>query len=753
MKTESILAKSSPKQSLKEHIQEGIELINQLAVLFPNIERISNQPDFWKIIKDSVVLHDIGKSHLEFQKVLNRLPNNWNYQRHELFSLPFVEGVDSDFRDLIYWVVAGHHKDFETLRQRLRVYAINEQNNFGLDLEGTASIPTFEEEFNTYVQQKEAIALLEFFGIRTRIPVVFNPMKRIEGFIKENNRSPEYFLKVILLAGAFKECDHLASAGIKEIYQLNSTDFSYLHNNGYNFYTHQSQSAKQNGNVLLRAPTGSGKTEASLLWLQNQLANNGLGRVFYVLPFTASINAMYERIERNLQHKAGLLHGKLAAYIENKFEDDPNVTEEDKQVIKDQFKTLITPFKIVTPFQLLKNIFTVKGYEKGIFEWSGAYFIFDEIHAYDPKVFAQIIALLKFVTQKLHAHAFVMTATLPEFLRSEIHKALGKSFTIYADENLYQQFNRHRIKLKDGLLSEHLTLIQKYINDGRKVLVVCNTVEQAQTIYGNLVCEEKTLVHGRFNAKDRMVKERSLKNDENQLLVGTQAIEVSLDIDYDIILTEPAPLDALIQRFGRVNRKRKKGICDCIVFKERNESDRFIYRNKGVVDRTLEILEKKQQQNSGIIKEIELQEMMNFVYPIWDKDDKNEYDKILELLDSFIQNDLKPFMHNQSREDDFYSQFDGIKVVPSVLINEYQDLLRKNKFIKAENLKVSITTGKYHQLKTNYPNAIELRKEVFERVTTGKIIDKNVLVINRMYDDVLGLQMDKEKFVADEIIW
>src|SRR5690606_9862873 len=143
------------------------------------------------------------------------------------------------------------------------------------------------------------------------------------------------------------------------------------------------------------------KTESSLLWLQNQLKTNGNGRVFYILPFTASINAMYERLVKNIPNKVGLLHGKLSAFIEAKFENDDMVDEKLKQEIKEQYKTHVTPLKIVTPFQLLKNIFAIKGFEKGLFEWAGGYFIFDEIHAYNPKVFAQIISLLKFATKYL----------------------------------------------------------------------------------------------------------------------------------------------------------------------------------------------------------------------------------------------------------------------------------------------------------------------------------------------------------------
>lgn len=144
-------------------------------------------------------------------------------------------------------------------------------------------------------------------------------------------------------------------------------------------------------------------------------------------------------------------------------------------------------------------------------------------------------------------------------MKKEFAEVIEPITEINADDNLYQEFIRHKIRVVNGLLSENISDVQKRLNDGYKVLVVCNTVKQAQTIYKSLQLPNKVLLHGAFNGRDRNKKETELKSDDIKLLVGTQAIEVSLDIDYDVIFTEPAPIDALLQRFGRVNRHRING--------------------------------------------------------------------------------------------------------------------------------------------------------------------------------------------------
>ncbi|TVR83893.1 MAG: CRISPR-associated helicase Cas3', partial [Chitinophagaceae bacterium] len=431
---------------------------------------------------------------------------------------------------------------------------------------------------------------------------------------------------------------------------------------------------------------------------------------------------------------------KHAEIIEHKFENDDIPDEGKKKELLENFKNLVTPIKITTPFQLLKNLFALKGFEKGLFEWLGGYFIFDEIHAYNPKVFAQILVLIEFAVKYFNVSVFVMTATLPDFLRKEIEKALGNYETISADDMLYKSFNRHRINVKQGRLDENTASIQETLNSGKKVLVVCNTVKQSQLMYESLSTNKKVLLHSAFNAHDRNQKEEQLFDPGINLLVGTQAIEVSLDIDFDIIFTEPAPLDALIQRFGRVNRKRQKGICNCVVFEDRNKTDKYIYSNEQVINRTLEILKIKQQENQGILQESELQKMIDYVYPQWDIKDKEDFDTTSTLLKYTIENELKPFISNKKSEEDFYSQFDGIKVLPSCFLSDYQKLLENNMFTKAESLKVQISEKRFFALANN--QGVEKEVTIFELKNSTRIKEQPVWIVSKKYTNVLGLQVE-----------
>lgn len=745
-----ILAKSEPVTTLYEHINDALAIANILEHSFSNLSPKINEENFWKLLRISIIFHDIGKSHKEFQNVLQGKPNKWAYQRHELFSLPFVRGLDIENKELIYKVVAGHHKDFETLIKKLNEYGNND--DFGLDLGGIDEITTFEEEFNKNIPVNDIYSILNKFDIQLSHVDIHNPIKILRQYVRTKLKNNDELIRLLLLAGAFKQCDHLSSAGITQLNVLEVDDFNFLYQSGFKLYSHQQQSSEITGNSILTAPTGAGKTESSLLWLQNQIKNNGKGHVFYILPFTASINAMFERLENKIPQKIGLVHGKLASFIEQKFEDDDLIDEKQKSQIQEQFKNLVTPFKVVTPFQLLKNIFAIRGFEKGIFEWAGGYFIFDEIHAYNPKVFAQIIVLLQFATKYLSVKTFIMTATLPGFLRKELEKAIGNYSAITANKQLYNNFKRHRIIIKEGAITNNLSLIQQSINEKNKVLVVCNTVKQAQKVYKSLNCSNKVLLHSSFNAVDRNKKEKELFDDNIWLLIGTQAIEVSLDIDFDIIFTEPAPLDALIQRFGRVNRKCKKKISDCVVFEERNDVDKYIYKNEEIINRTISVLKEKQKINSGEISESDLQSMIDFVYPDWDNEDKEEFDKIYTLLNGFVENELKPFMYNKNQEEDFYKQFDSVKVLPVKFYNKYKSYLLENKFIKAESLKVQISEKRFHALLSNH--SIEQIREVFESKKTTKLLEQKVLVVYKKYDPELGLLTDEdESETVDENVY
>lgn len=462
---------------------------------------------------------------------------------------------------------------------------------------------------------------------------------------------------------------------------------------------------------------------------------------------------MYERLSKCFGEKGlfvGMLHGKLLQYIENKMHlDDNSSVSEVQRILLEDFKSLVTPMKIVTPFQLLKHLFGLKGFEKGIAEWCGGYFIFDEIHAYDSRTFAQIIVLLEFIVNYMNAHVFVMTATLPSFMLSILSDRLKHYEHIVAAPELYDKFNRHRICLERGKIQDSLAKIQGDLNAGKSVLVVCNTVELAQEVYLNLYSSKKLLIHGSFNAEDRVQKELELQEGHVELLVGTQAIEVSLDIDYDTIYTEPAPIDALIQRFGRVNRKRQKGICLCHVFDERNEKDKFIYPDE-YVQRTLSVLAEIVVKNQGLILEKEIQKIVDFVYPDWDKESISEFETTYRALSYFVSHTLSPLSYDSKSEEDFYKQFSGIKVLPACLRTRYQEYLDKKQFVKADGLLVSISESRLWSLLKD--NSVESDTFYYEG-EKETLYNKDIKIILRRYDKDLGLRInEKDQFIEDQFL-
>lgn len=755
-----LLAKSEPRRTLKEHTEDCLLIYEQLKLSFPQVVEVVGFVRFWELLRLAVVCHDLGKAHRDFQKVLNGDKRAWKSQRHELFSLPFVEALEfpDEEKFLVRLIVAGHHKSFDFLQDEVDRY-----ESHGYD----ALIGNTDKSFLSAFKQVDAEGarkVAEELGVSIRVDLApVSPKKLMRDFDKRKADLTHDF-SLMLLFGAMKQCDHLGSAMITRLVRLELERFTFLDTQrqklqaqGADFYRHQIRGSQLVGSAILTAPTGTGKTETAMLWLKAQIADRGLGCAFYILPFTASINAMYRRLGRDEAglgaESVGMLHGNLNAVLYQQFVEElgsmDEVTERIK-ALKSAFKSLETPLKVATPFQLLKHIFGLKGFEKGIFEWTGGYFIFDEIHAYDPAVLAQIVVLLDFAIRKCKVRVFIMTATLPTFLKNIVADTLAKAsgvtpHEIQADDSLYQKLKRHQIKILDGEVSGFYEKIKKDIFDGKKVLVVCNTVLRAQQVFEKL--KEGTnaiLLHGAFNGEDRAKKEERLKDKENlpQLLVGTQAIEVSLDIDYDVIYTELAPLDALLQRFGRVNRKAPHEIGEpkpCYVFEQRNEKDKYIYRDTEILQRTLTVLKRVEESGDGVVDERDLQEMLDEVYgDDFSPKDRNTFEGVRASLEGYV-NRLVPLMESENAEEEFYKMFDGVKVLPTDKYECFKERLERFDFIGAELLKVGIRktdVGRW------LADGVLERSSHILTLSNNKTYEVKYLIVKLAYSEDLGLQKD-----------
>lgn len=168
-------------------------------------------------------------------------------------------------------------------------------------------------------------------------------------------------------------------------------------------------------------------------------------------------------------------------------------------------------------------------------------------------------------------------------------------------------------------------MIASAIKSNSKLLIVCNQVKRAQELYESIEDlfpeVKKMLVHSRYKRSDRARLETGLREDFNKLenvpciVVSTQVVEVSLDISFDVMITECAPIDALTQRFGRINRKRTRetiGHCKPIYVIAPSEDDKeALPYSLDVLKDTFSVL----PDSGGIMEECHVQKMIDKVYP------------------------------------------------------------------------------------------------------------------------------------------
>ena len=778
--SEPILAKSDGT-TLQEHIDDCLLVFEQVRQALPVLPAISGLDNFWELLFWAVFFHDFGKIHTEFQKELQGRKNFWQQQRHEVYSVAFMEKLSllDDQKRLIQRAVMAHHKPFDYL---LRKHKSEEDLQTELELKWKSDsvyLRTLNEKWPIFHPEDYQPNLKYRFPSQAIKQILAQAPKLIKRYLpgstilwqqvriadlpdpisfiarpiikKTLNPAQKEYWQNLLLWGSLKMCDHYGSGKIKSIYRLNETHFRFLDNlrntlrrEGGDFYTHQLQCANTKGHCLLIAPTGSGKTEAALGWLKNQLTEFN-GRVFYVLPYTASINAMYLRLDkafRNEHHEqlVGVVHGKLQQFLASLFEEhsfSASQTEKNSQIkdLSELQRKMIFPLKVTTPFQILKHFYGVKGFEMGLTELAGSSLIFDEIHAYDALTFAQIVTVLQHLRLHLRSRILIMTATLPTFLLKLLKQTLGEVALVKADEKLMEGFTRHHVHLLSGTMVENAPTIRQRIEKGQRVIVVCNTVQNAQEIFErikgwDLVQPDRMiLLHSRFNGFDRQEKEKRAYDQNTRILVGTQAIEVSLDIDFDVMFSEPAPLDALLQRFGRVNRKRQKGLCDVFVVTQGGPFDYRIYPQP-MVERTLRLLEK-----IDVLNENHLQEMLDFVYPDWEAKQKEEFENTRLNFEQAI-NHLQPFREHKEEEAAFYEKFDGIEVLPIRFISQYEQFLENRDFVNAQRLLISIHRGMYFKLK----NEGLIDTHYFSvQSAQGKLFTECVLTVRLQYNSELGL--------------
>lgn len=730
-----LLAK--PDETLLEHTENALKVFKSIKEAYPNVPQLCGVEDFWEHLFYSLFFHDFGKGATGFQEMLRighqKAP--WKY-RHEILSTGFTSTLnyDQQYKDAIGLAIITHHKDINKLRERYNTFPSPPgkklYNKKLSELE-----PNFEELLS-YFEFIEKWSK-KYLGYKLNNYKIISSIDDLEDVYKNSARiyynewEDEKYTTLhgkygIFLKGFVNACDHLASGSKYEIL-TGISDMRSVYNFP-EFRKVQEEAAKVKGSAFLTSPTGSGKTEASLLWSDNNQNSNKSKRVFYLLPYTASINAMYKRLQKDFENEdlVGLLHGKASYFLYKELSDDNadyNKVKSNVRDIKGLSKKIYRPYKILTPFQILKAFFGSRGFEMQISEMTNGLFILDEIHAYDAHTTSLILEILKILKNDYNAEMLVMSATLPSFIKNLFKEHLGITTEIKMDKIELKEFTRHKVNVLPGNVMNNFDVILKDMEDDKRVLIVCNTVQRAQEVFEELTdeIENSALLHSRFMLRDREKIENSL--DKLDLLVGTQAIEVSLDIDYDVLYSEPAPIDALIQRFGRVNRKRRKKIAPVNVFSEGSENDAYIYPPE-IVARTIESL-----KSVEVLEEELVQNIVDDIYGDgYVGKDKEEFEIVQKYFESFNRR-IVPFINDKESEMQFYSLFDSYEVVPTKYKLEYKKELEEKRYFEAMSYILSIHVGQFKKLEKE--NNVEY--------------DGDTYFVDMVYDKKLGLRLDREE--------
>lgn len=343
------------------------------------------------------------------------------------------------------------------------------------------------------------------------------------------------------------------------------------------------------GVYVLEAPMGLGKTEAALYVAYRMLQSTQASGIYFALPTQLTSNKIHERFNAFLQrvlpencpHRSALLlHGK--AWLQC-----TEMGEEGRPGgawFNQAKRGLLAPFAVGTIDQALMAVMNVKHGFVRAFGLAGKVVILDEVHTYDAYTSTLLDALVKLLRQ-LHCTVIILSATLNRERRVQMLEVSLSSeayplITAVQGEPDDPQVQELAIAppppnvVKIQTSTDAGLAVQEVINraaQGQQVLWLENTVAEAQERYLDLAARaqevgaECGLLHSRFTAADRQKIEaywvnafgkygHTQRNQQGRILVGTQVLEQSLDIDADFLVTAFAPTDMLLQRLGRLWR-------------------------------------------------------------------------------------------------------------------------------------------------------------------------------------------------------
>ncbi|MFZ5987570.1 MAG: CRISPR-associated helicase Cas3' [Bacillota bacterium] len=635
------LAKSNPKENIQEHTDNLLKNLELIKSFYPNLA-IN-----WHLLEVASLYHDLGKMNLKFQSKIEGRKRYSDEIAHNLLSLAFLDKDElrKHFTDeeivILAQAIAYHHE------------------------RGDYEAPNYKEEVEALKAEAANFAYEK---------VKITKIKKISNRFFSNNRIYENsnsFYEYIKIKGLLNKLDYAASGGIdvevkNDFLSKSLKDLKYRWNELQEYMLVNSDK-----NIVAIAQTGMGKTEAGLLWI-------GDNKGFFTLPLKTAINEIYKRITNKIvgiQNKEliGLLHSDTySKYIENN-SDDEDIDEYYKT------KQLSLPVTVCTLDQLFDFVYRYKGFELKLATLCYSKVVIDEVQMYSPDLLAYLIIGLTYIS-KIGGKFAILTATLPGIVTDLLREQLKDSGVTFEQPKPFinDEMVRHSVKIINEPMDSSF-ILEKYNNN--KILVICNTVKTAQRVYEELKnseefnqrCTNINLFHSKFIKKDRKGKEDAIVKfgkldcSDSGIWIATQVVEASLDIDFDILITELSDINGLFQRMGRCYRNRfwDKDDYNCFVFNGGDKKCSGV--GKFIDERLFEFSKDALKPVDGILTETKKQELIESVYNTERMKDTDYYNEVLDTI-RYVQS-FKGFELDKAEVKKRFRNINKVTIIPLCIYN------------------------------------------------------------------------------------
>lgn len=714
-------------QTLEEHtlwvIEEALKQVDDKTL--KKVANISGWSTYK--IKDlvffSAYFHDLGKATIEFQNTIK----NGTQSYHAMYSASILESIqdfefleDDIYINLLLVIALTHHS--------LMPYTAN-SSNFGFLNEAKDFFHNYKTLYKT-VFKKECRYSFDFHmsdDIKLEIENIENDLK----LIQQTNKLRVLYTYV---SGILNIADWIASARFSQTTPLTIFDFipskkDFITHLTFELRDFQEELADCTQSILVEIPTGEGKTEGSLLWAIRNIYNDNT-KIIYTLPTQTTSNKLYERVQNFFdKNECGLIHSNAKIFLEKEYERDNGIIDEH---FKSDFllsKSFNKPVTVSTIDSLLKYFINIGRFNIATKNFLNSVIIIDEIHSYDFKLMGFLKRFLE-LCYEYDVKVCLMSASIPNKIKELLNI---KNYPVITESNLFRK-KANEIRKMDCELDDDFNFIFEKFEESKNILIIRNTVKSATDTYKclkdmfSLDDEEIVLYHSTFKKMDKQKKEALIFNKLNLnkpfILVVTQIVEVSLDIDFDVMFTDNAPIDSLIQRFGRVNRKKNennKG--EIYIYKY---AKAFPYRNSYLLDLTFDVVQ------NGYFELGEYVKWLNIVY-----------DKLFEMDKSVINEVSRLFDEAYKKYDETIKKLSGInKSSDNYDLRDIDKKLQKNDYLLYDD---------YMNGETKYDYTISLPYYLEKKYLYTSQTKLNYEILNLKYSFKEGILFDDEKIGLNEL--